>query len=411
MFFRLSFFLSFCFVDMLQDIFSLVAGVMLAVNRRAQVCRCLREVVALVRLLKKHSATFTSPSSLSLSSSSSSLSSTSLSPPPTTTTTTSSSTSSLSSSSSAAVEVSGRFHRLSNALNPLSRRGNQSGKDQQGHRRKGDEDDEGESSSSLQDLYHQAVIGIRMRASSCAEELVSQRYSMTSLHKERFSSSSSSSFSSSSSSSSLVFYDPRYLVFEFAYNLLLRDSQVKLIETFNRHVKRGQSLCHQMIMGAGKTTVVSPLLSLLLADGNRLIVQIVPQALLQFTRSVLRERFSAVIRKGVYTLHFSRYDSATPDLYMKILQAKDSRSIILMTPTTLKSLFLKSIQLLHALDISCRANEYMSELARLSEVEKAVQAGRSQLQKLQNNLGKLLGFQKNGKGRWGGGGDYMSKDR
>lgn len=36
----------------------------------------------------------------------------------------------------------------------------------------------------------------------------------------------------------------------------------------------GQSMCHQMIMGAGKTTVVAPTLGLLLADGRRLVMEV-----------------------------------------------------------------------------------------------------------------------------------------
>ncbi|CDI81411.1 hypothetical protein EPH_0009710 [Eimeria praecox] len=79
-------------------------------------------------------------------------------------------------------------------------------------------------------------------------------------------SSSSSSSSSSSNIAAGALYDPRYLVFEFAYSLLLRQSQVLLLDRFLSSVKRGRSMCHQMLMGAGKTTVVSPLLSLLLAD-------------------------------------------------------------------------------------------------------------------------------------------------
>lgn len=39
-----------------------------------------------------------------------------------------------------------------------------------------------------------------------------------------------------------------------------------------------------MIMGAGKTTVVGPLLALILGDGRRLVAQVVPHALLEFSR-------------------------------------------------------------------------------------------------------------------------------
>ena len=61
-----------------------------------------------------------------------------------------------------------------------------------------------------------------------------------------------------------------------------------------------------MIMGAGKTTVISPLLSLILADGASLIHQVVPKHLLDQTKQVMRTCFSNVIPKRVYTLTFDR---------------------------------------------------------------------------------------------------------
>lgn len=90
-------------------------------------------------------------------------------------------------------------------------------------------------------------------------------------------------------------YDPRFLVFEFTYNLLLRKSQVprtastqncltsrpsfgqvELVQQFMQavHSETLPALCHQMIMGAGKTTVVGPLLALMLADGGSLVMQV-----------------------------------------------------------------------------------------------------------------------------------------
>ena len=91
-------------------------------------------------------------------------------------------------------------------------------------------------------------------------------------------------------------YDPRYLVFEFSYNIILRQSQVELVNAFvsaARDPKKG-SECHQMLMGGGKTTVVGPLLALMLADGESLVTQVVPRALLQMSRAVMREKFSAL---------------------------------------------------------------------------------------------------------------------
>ena len=44
---------------------------------------------------------------------------------------------------------------------------------------------------------------------------------------------------------------------------MLHERQVAIISDFQRTVEGGESGVKQMIMGAGKTTVVSPLLSML----------------------------------------------------------------------------------------------------------------------------------------------------
>jgi superfamily II DNA or RNA helicase len=67
---------------------------------------------------------------------------------------------------------------------------------------------------------------------------------------------------------------------------MLRDQQVQLVQEFMSAFAdpaRG-STCQQLIMGAGKTTVVCPLIALMLADGARLAMQVVPRALLEFSR-------------------------------------------------------------------------------------------------------------------------------
>ena len=60
-------------------------------------------------------------------------------------------------------------------------------------------------------------------------------------------------------------YDPRFLLFEFTHNIVLRKSQVELVREFVATVRSGRPLVKQMLMGGGKTTVVGPLLCLLLA--------------------------------------------------------------------------------------------------------------------------------------------------
>lgn len=57
-----------------------------------------------------------------------------------------------------------------------------------------------------------------------------------------------------------------------------------------------------MIMGNGKTTVVAPLLALMLADGKSLVMSVVPRALVEMSRKRLRETFATIMQKRVYTL-------------------------------------------------------------------------------------------------------------
>jgi hypothetical protein len=146
------------------------------------------------------------------------------------------------------------------------------------------------------------------------------------------------------------YYDPRFLVFEFVHSIMLRGQQHNLVLKFINSVKQSKSLCHQMIMGAGKTTVVGPLLALLLGDGNRLVIQVVPGQLLEFSRGVLRETFSAVIRKAVYTFVFNRTAEASAGLVTKLSIAKASRAIVTSTPTAVKSFVIKFVELLHIID-------------------------------------------------------------
>jgi hypothetical protein len=51
-----------------------------------------------------------------------------------------------------------------------------------------------------------------------------------------------------------------------------------------------------------------------------LVVQVVPPALLNFSRAVLRERFSSIIQKPVYTFQFARGTAVTPILFQKLLK-------------------------------------------------------------------------------------------
>ena len=188
-------------------------------------------------------------------------------------------------------------------------------------------------SSNAPDVQRRLCQEIGLQSSKVATDLTCERHFMT-------------------VTQNAVQFDPRFLVFEFTYSMMLRKSQVILVNKFLYALKNGKSMCHQMIMGAGKTTVVAPLLAMILADGKSLVTQVVPHALLDFSRSVMREKFSAVVRKPVFTFSFSRGTPITRDLYMKLCKARDSKAIICATPTSVKSFMLKFVEMMRHLERS-----------------------------------------------------------
>jgi len=153
-----------------------------------------------------------------------------------------------------------------------------------------------------------------------------------------------------STQDSRLVYDPRFLVFEFTWNIILRESQVKLVREFMDSLRNNRSLVKQMIMGAGKTTTVGPLLALMLGDGKSLVVQVVPPALLEFSRGVMRSTFSSIMHKRIYTLTSDRAAKVDQSMYKKLSNAVRTRGVVISTPTSVKSIQLKFLEMLHMLE-------------------------------------------------------------
>ena len=76
----------------------------------------------------------------------------------------------------------------------------------------------------------------------------------------------------------------------------------------------------------------------------------VPNALLDFSTGVLRERFSTVVRKPVFTFTFERYNKITPELLFKLRTARYLRAVVVSTPSAVKSFMLNFLELCHILD-------------------------------------------------------------
>ena len=62
---------------------------------------------------------------------------------------------------------------------------------------------------------------------------------------------------------------------------------------------------HQMVVGSRKTTDITSLL-VMLANGNSRVTQLIPHALLELSRSAMREKYATVVRKPAFTFSFDR---------------------------------------------------------------------------------------------------------
>uniref|UniRef100_A0A7S1J653 ubiquitinyl hydrolase 1 n=1 Tax=Eutreptiella gymnastica TaxID=73025 RepID=A0A7S1J653_9EUGL len=171
--------------------------------------------------------------------------------------------------------------------------------------------------------------------------------------------------------------DPRFLVFEFTWNIMLRKEQVQLVHEFMGSLKQGQSLVKQMIMGAGKTTVVSPLLALMLADGQGLVMEVVPSPLLEFSRSVLRRMFSSVMRKRIYTFVFDRSTEPDASHVRKLRSAVQHGGIVVASSVAVKSVMLKMIEYLGHMNDATRPRpkQLEKDVAHLAQILRLFQTG------------------------------------
>lgn len=142
------------------------------------------------------------------------------------------------------------------------------------------------------------------------------------------------------------YFRPHFLVFEFQKGIILRERQVTLVRQILESLQASppKPIVKQMIMGQGKTCVISPLLGLSLADTRRLVMQVVPAALLDFSRSELRQALSNTLGRRIYTLNFERSSVIDSRIYKKLKSACDSGAVVVATPASVKSLVLKFVE-------------------------------------------------------------------
>jgi AAA15 family ATPase/GTPase len=97
-----------------------------------------------------------------------------------------------------------------------------------------------------------------------------------------------------------------------------------------------------------------------------------PAALLEFSRSIMRARFSAIIVKPVYTFTFDRFTQISPALLRKLEMAVARRAVVCSTPTAVKAIMLKFVEILHRLDSRANVEHQAKPSTALSTIKGAL---------------------------------------
>ncbi|MDP1836571.1 MAG: DUF3638 domain-containing protein [Chlamydiales bacterium] len=143
---------------------------------------------------------------------------------------------------------------------------------------------------------------------------------------------------------------PAYLSFEYFMGIMLKPAQVKVLDTLAIHNGRISDIQKlgaviEMIMGAGKSSVILPLLGQLIADGERLAVVVMPEPLLPTMSENLQQTLGDSFGMGVEVIHIDRYvgslDLKAIDYLLQRFEfARDQRKVVAMTNSGVQSLFL-----------------------------------------------------------------------
>ena len=149
---------------------------------------------------------------------------------------------------------------------------------------------------------------------------------------------------------------PEYLVFEYYMNILMRKDQA---ENLDKLVLKGGKIgapqnigaVIEMIMGAGKTSVLLPLLSLLNADGSKLAIGVLPDVLITSMAPEVQKTLGLSFKQVLEVLECRRDTKLEAPQLQRLLERLqrivDERRVLLMGKSSLHSLYLKFAEKLH----------------------------------------------------------------
>ena len=143
---------------------------------------------------------------------------------------------------------------------------------------------------------------------------------------------------------------PEYLVFEHYMGFQLKEDQIQAIDDLK--IVRGKisnpkavGKLIELIMGAGKTSVIIPLLGMINADGENLPIVVFPKASLHSMSLELRHTVGTAFDLMVEQMEFSRHSHFDTEDLTRILDRfkdiRENRKILLIPSDSIQALFLK----------------------------------------------------------------------
>ncbi len=169
---------------------------------------------------------------------------------------------------------------------------------------------------------------------------------------------------------------PEFLVMEYEGNILFRQKQVSVIH----EMIQNPNCIKQLIMGAGKTTVILPLIALLRADGEHLSIVISTQALYGAMKNLLLKQSKKLLNQEGFPFEWERYShketlQRTKGLYARFLSAIENRQYILATRESFQCFEASYLELINQKKWTAgtklqEINEALSELKKVRNLLK-----------------------------------------
>ena len=147
---------------------------------------------------------------------------------------------------------------------------------------------------------------------------------------------------------------PELGVMEYFSGYTLYEHQIEGIKVLLDGLKTDKGNVLELIMAAGKTAVLAPLLSVMVADGDHLSVIMAKDALIQEMQESMEKTLGQGFGRFVHRIQFSRESdvsfSALKSLHDQLEISRRLGKVLLMTPSTHNALYLKYLEMLDAED-------------------------------------------------------------